>query len=121
MTVPTTPTDARRTGTELTMSTAFELLADRHRRLALYCLSNRVEAITRVDLAAEIANRLDGPNDDLVEHIGIRLHHSHLPRLDEVDVVRYDPDVDRVQSGPALTTLEPFLELARAEERSTVA
>ena len=113
MTPSSHPHSIRRTGEELTTSTVFELLSDRHRRLALYCLAERVDAISLPDLARDIARR-DGREQ--VEQISTALRHSHLPKLDEADVVRYEPEVDRILPQPAITRLQPYLELARAED-----
>lgn len=70
------------------------LFAAERRRLALDVLSERTVPVEIDELAAEIAARGEGSPTDVV----IDLHHSHLPKLDEADVVDYDPESHVVES-----------------------
>lgn len=38
------------------------------------------------------------------------LQHVHLPRLDEADVISWDPDEQTIAHGPAFADLKPLLE-----------
>jgi len=76
----------------------FEALAEEQRRRTLRCLSDRQEQITLSELAVEVArSESDEPHvdcvpTDAVERIEIALHHVHLPKLEGVGLVAYDPD-----------------------------
>jgi hypothetical protein len=54
------------------------------------------------DLAVEVFERFDGPSEegpDTVYDTENRLHHKHLPRLDEFDLLAYDRDSETVSAG----------------------
>lgn len=76
------------------------LLAAERRRLALAILSERPPSIELGELAAELAARepgLDDDDEEAVEHVALTLHHTHLPVLDELDVVDYDLRTQRIE------------------------
>ncbi|WP_247729224.1 DUF7344 domain-containing protein [Halovivax limisalsi] len=108
--------DVRRTDGEPTIETVFELLANRQRRYALHCLSGSRGPLSVTDLARRIERR--DPRDSASSRMERKtaLRHCHLPKLRAANVVDYDPDTGQVRPRSELTRLEPFLELARAEE-----
>lgn len=82
-------------------------LADGRRRRALAILEARDEPITREELADELASReASGQRaEPLIEKISLQLHNHYLPKLEEVDLVRYDPDESTVEyRGPSTLT-----------------
>lgn len=75
------------------------LLASERRRLLLTVLENRESTATLDDLAAAIADReneREMANGEAVERVKLTLHHNHLPKLDEHDVVDYHPESHRI-------------------------
>ena len=83
---------------------AFSVLADESRRLAVEELFGRAGPISLADLAAAVADRHpDEPAGRSETEIATALHHSHLPKLDDADLVDYDPrskTVTAVRTGP---------------------
>ncbi|MFC6906539.1 DUF7344 domain-containing protein [Halalkalicoccus tibetensis] len=92
----------------------FGLLSDHRRRsvlryLATHSGSEPVGIGTLVDrVSAEGAST--GSADDADDRIRIQLHHNHLPKLEDHDVIEYDPARERVTSTRDLTPLLPYLE-----------
>ena len=83
---------------------ALSLLADEYRRLAVEALFGREGPLSLVDLAAAVADRHpDEPAGRSETEIATALHHGHLPKLDDADLVDYDPrseTVTAVRTGP---------------------
>ncbi|NEU57136.1 hypothetical protein [Halorussus sp. MSC15.2] len=48
---------------------------------------------------------------DRRERTATMLHHNHLPRLEDADVVEYDPAESRVELTDVATDLEPYFEV----------
>lgn len=87
----------------LTESERHALLAVEERRLALDALSERASAVDLEELAVEVATRRDGPSAarrDDVEQLTTALHHAHLPRMDDLDVLDYDPETNVANPEP---------------------
>lgn len=74
------------------------LLRDDRRRLVLDVLAERPETVTLSEVAAEVAAREDGcdADSDTVERIEVALHHTHLPKMDELGALSYRPDTHRI-------------------------
>jgi len=96
---------------ELSDHERYRLLADPRRRTVLAVVTAYSEATTATSLG-ELASDVDRlersrekadatPREDLL----VRLHHVHLPMLDEAGVVDYDSDAKRVVlHGPDVDT-----------------
>lgn len=88
---------------------ALACLADDRRRTALVALAEADGPMTQSHLAREIAARAPdcsrSPND--VEDVEVSLHHRHLPRLADADLVTYDPEGGTVEfrAAPAVEEL----------------
>ncbi|MDG5821499.1 hypothetical protein [Natronococcus sp. A-GB7] len=85
-------------------------MSDR-RRVALAILDERTELLGIDELAVAVAKR-EAENDAevdegvSVERIAITLHHTHLPRMADADVIDYDPQNGRIDpSGFSLDSL----------------
>ena len=112
MQTDTSPVDPSGTDATLPADVAFDLLCDPRRRYALSFLSRTIGAIGLEDLIAAVV-RQDGPvTDTRLAESRLSFHHTHLQKLVDADVVRYDPETNQVERGPAATALEPYLELA---------
>lgn len=75
-------------------------LSHEWRRYALYCL-HRHSTVTLPDLADEIAVwDAERPIDEIpaeeVKEVYMSLYHSHVPKLEEADLITYDQEGDLV-------------------------
>ncbi|QLK26739.1 hypothetical protein HYG81_03730 [Natrinema zhouii] len=83
------------------INSMFEVFARHRRRYALRELRRHANPMELVDLADEIAVRenetliTDIPADE-VKRIYMSLSHTHIPKLEEEDLVLYDQEQDSV-------------------------
>lgn len=93
----------------------YRALADRRRRLALDCLTDH-HVLALADLAEEVSERETGtpvaelPAEDVAETY-FSLYHTHVPKLENADLVMYDQEEDLVAR-----TDEAVRALTRARE-----
>ena len=61
----------------------------------------------------------DFTRDDRREDVLARLHHVHLPKLDDAGIIKWNPDSQVITHGPRFDEIEPLVELlvATPEER----
>lgn len=83
----------------LTDTERHRLLASERRRTILDVLAGRATPVDLADLARTVAAREadtdeDDPKD--VERVTVSLHHNHLPKMDDLDVLHYDVESNRV-------------------------
>lgn len=72
------------------------------RRQAVSCLRNHESSITLADLADEVAVRENGtPLTEIapeeVKHVYMSLYHSHVPKLEDANVVEYIQSEDLIE------------------------
>jgi hypothetical protein len=73
----------------------FGALADSRRRLVVqYFLHSSDDVATVTDLARYVADRT--PDADF-ESVSVALHHKDVSKLDEADLIEYDPRTETVQ------------------------
>ena len=83
-------------------SAMFSALASDQRRALVQYLT---EAGDRTTVAEVVDHLLDGDRGsarDERTRLITKLHHVHLPKLDAVGVVEFDPERRTVEKGPAL-------------------
>lgn len=99
----------QQTTAEISEPERCRLLADERRRTALTVLAERSSAVTLTALATALGARESGRIDEQDSHqmLEIRLHHVHLPLMDDVGVVDYDHEEHRVE--PRQSRLEQLL------------
>ncbi|QCJ47486.1 MULTISPECIES: DUF7344 domain-containing protein [Haloprofundus] len=94
--------------------TTSRLLSSQRRVHALLALREAEAAMTLPVLVYETALReVDSPSDvteDHLERVEITLRHVHLPKLAEFEVIRHDPDDERVSLTDDVETLESIIE-----------
>ncbi|MGA9403385.1 DUF7344 domain-containing protein [Haladaptatus sp.] len=95
---------------QLTCDEIFDVLGNRQRRHVLSALLKYDEATT----VSELAETTGSENGGNPERIEISLIHSHLPRLEGIGIVEYDPETGMVEPTTAVTDLEPFFELVES-------
>ena len=102
------------------LDVVFDALADRRRRYTLYYLHGISDGVATIDdISASVLAREPTP-DDPDEHsrrVKTALQHVHVPKLEDLGVVEYDPRSETVRywSQPAL---EEWLEHAQHRELS---
>lgn len=111
----------RRTSSEqLSQDRILDLLSARRRRFALYCLYLYANPMRLPDVAEQVTEWEHGkPGEELLEE-RLRtyndLYHSHVPKLDEADVIEYNQDEDMVELSVNVTQLRPYLERTAEED-----
>lgn len=73
-------------------------LSHDHRRIALTVLKDVPASLTTTDLAREIHRQVPqvtGRHPASVDDLLVSLHHGHLPKLAEADLIDYDPETGR--------------------------
>lgn len=91
--LPTDSTDGDATANQVTASEWHDLLAVEPRRVALEVLADRTGPVALAELAEAVVAAEEGtdPADrTLVERREIAFHHTHLPKMNDCDVVDYD-------------------------------
>jgi hypothetical protein len=79
------------------LDATFELLADRRRRAVIEVLRTAPRgALELPALVDAVATECEADAEDLAS----ALRHRHLPKLDEADVVEFDPEEDVVSYDP---------------------
>lgn len=101
---------------DLPPAAVFDLLTDDRRRYALHYLSRKVGAVPLGDLAEQVALWEGDTSWDRYERVLTDLYHTHLPRLTDADVVRFDADRETVELRPSADGLAPFLKLVAADD-----
>lgn len=69
-------------------------LADSERRAIVRHLQTKGSSTATLD---ELAAVLEPDSDLERDHVRIRLHHTHLPKLDEASLLSYHPEVATVE------------------------
>lgn len=114
----TTPETASRRieSATLTPTALFELLANDRRRYVLHYLSQRIGAVSLDDLIEQVARWEDESTRNRRERILTDLHHTHLPKLTDAGVVRYDFERETVELLATADTLADHLQLVTATD-----
>ncbi|WP_418286650.1 DUF7344 domain-containing protein [Halorubrum sp. DTA46] len=97
---------------EITKDEVFEVLSSSRRRLILYHLHRRGGQAELRDLARDTAEaESDGDVDDgVVKRFYISLYQTHIPKLEEVGLVRYDSDSKTVSLTEKVGDVERVLD-----------
>lgn len=117
---PTEPTDGERT---LSQDSIFTVLSNARRRFAIKYLNQHTteDHVELRDLAEQIAA---WENDIPVEEVTYKqrkrvytsLYQSHLPKLDELDVVEYDCNRGTIERTDTVDELDVYLEVLEKDE-----
>lgn len=115
--VPKVLSTLLRSGHELEKEDAFNILYNPRRRQTLQLLAQHGRSYSMDELVERIAAKEnDVPVGDLKRQqrrrVHVSLYQTHLPLLDETDAIKYDQQSDRIEPGPALRELVPYLDIA---------
>jgi DNA-binding transcriptional ArsR family regulator len=89
------------TSDQMSTDLVFEILSNPRRRMVLYYLRQYGGSATVQELAGEIAAlENDSSVDELTKaqrkRVYVSLYQTHLPKLEETDIIEYDDDRERV-------------------------
>jgi hypothetical protein len=104
------------TSERLSKDTIFSILSNQRRRYVLYYLTRRQESVALRDLAEQVAA---WENDLTVEELNYKqrkrvytsLHQTHLPKLDDADVIDYDRNRGTIALDERSTDLDVYMEV----------
>lgn len=102
------------------INTIFEMFAHHRRRYALRGLRMHDTPMTLADLADEVAIREnEAPiaeiSPEAVKCVYLSLYHTHIPKLEDSDFVRYDQELDSVALSERVERVEQYQELLTVE------
>lgn len=91
-----------------------DILRNDRRRLAIKCLRENSGQLTVRDLSEDVATRETGESPaprDKRRSVYVSLHQTHLPKLDDLDIVRYDTDSKEVELRDRATEVTTYMEV----------
>mgnify|MGYP002761230300 CR=1 FL=1 len=91
-----------------------DILRNDRRRNVIKCLQDRGREVSLRDLAehiAEIETNVSPPPRNVRQSVYVSLHQTHLPKLDELAIVDYDPDGKVVQLAANAEHLDAYLDV----------
>jgi ribosomal protein S19E (S16A) len=88
----------------ISVDTVFDVLAHRERRAIIERLAAEDEPLSIPALVERYTATMNA--DARPEHFAIRLHHQHLPKLQQADVVEHHPGSDRLTLTSTGRTVE---------------
>lgn len=97
----------------LTLEQKFTLLADRRRRTLLFVLGEVADPVSIGGLGERLVAREDPESaldQSALDDVELKLHHIHIPKLAEHDVLDYDAEAGIVSRGPRFDRIHSWLE-----------
>lgn len=96
-------------------NTVFHILRNKRRRGVLFYLSQYESPVTMRELSEQVASwERDIPLQELAgsqrETTHVSLYQTHLPTLDDHDIIDYDKDRGMISTAEGLGLFEPYLE-----------
>ena len=91
-----------------------DVLRNDRRRLALEALRERGGQATVRELSERLATQETGedpPPDDKRQSVYVTLHQTHLPKLEELSIVEYEPDEKDVTLTDRIQEVEVYMEV----------
>lgn len=110
-----------RTDVSLSQETIYDVLSNRRRRYAVHALKHADEEVDLTELSRRITAWEVGVDPDEVEYQDRRLVYStlkgtHLPMLDEHDLIDYDDEANVVEPLPSLDEFDVYVEVLQGKE-----
>lgn len=98
----------------LSQDVVFDILSSPRRRYVLYYLNQVDEPIELTALAEQVAaweneTNTESLTDQQRKRVYVSLYQTHVPKLDESGVVRYDENDGTVELAPGATTVDEYL------------
>jgi hypothetical protein len=99
---------------EIPLEAVFTVLSDEYRRIVLTYLlqENKLVAVDELvnHLLEEPQSGDKFRQDEVRESVAIALHHIHLPMMDDVGMIEYDPEQNEVKITEIAQEIESSLE-----------
>ncbi len=92
----------------------FEILSSERRRLAIQFLRDSDNGMEVNDIAEYIAEHETGespPPKDARKTVYVSLHQTHLPKMDDLNIVSYDTDTKEVSLDNSFRDVAVYLEV----------
>ncbi len=107
---------------QLSQDTVFDLLSSSRRRFIVHRLKAGSGEIDLQTLAAELAAKeakidQEELNAQQRKRTYVSLYQTHIPKLAEADVVRYDAEAGVVREGPTLEAVAAYFETTDQHRR----
>jgi|AntRauTorcE11898_2_1112593.scaffolds.fasta_scaffold00314_1 hypothetical protein len=91
-------------GGGLTADACLTLLSNAHRRAVMLSIYDRGSDDADPFAVEEIVT------GSIPTRVEVALNHTHLPKLEDHDVIRWDREEGTVAPGPAFEEIEPFID-----------
>lgn len=103
-------------GLNPSLDAVFKLLSSQRRRHVLHCLREHDAPVELSDVAEEVAAREQGippaeVSEEEARQVHLVLYHTHVPKLRDANVVRYDQRADTVALSVDAGLLERYADL----------
>ena len=101
-------------GERLDETVVFEILSSERRRLAIQFLRDSEERVEVNDIAEYIAEHETGespPPKDSRKTVYVSLHQTHLPKMDDLNIVGYDTDTKEVTLDESFRDVAVYMEV----------
>lgn len=114
-------TDGPSTGGKLTEDEIFTVISNRRRRYVIHALKRTEEPLDVSELSTHVtAWELDIDPEEVTyedrRNVYSTLQRTHLPKLEEKDIVDLDEETNLVEPTPELRNLEIYVEVLGGEE-----
>jgi len=98
----------------LSQDVVFDILSSPRRRYVLYRLRVADGPIELTELAEQVAAWENNTDPDQIteqerKRVYVSLYQTHIPRLDEVSIVRYDKDSGEIELAEDATEIDEYL------------
>jgi len=105
----------------LTKGRIFDLLSNSRRRMVLFYLRKRGSEMAVTELAEEIAAKENDIDVESVTYkqrkrVHVSLYQTHLQRLADAEIVRYEKDEGTVRLTDRATEIDPYLTRTSGQE-----
>ncbi|OYR46040.1 transcriptional regulator [Halorubrum sp. Hd13] len=116
-----TTNESSRNGGELSEDEVFEVLSNRRRRFVIHALKRAEEPIDVAELSVHVTGWERDVDPEAVRYEDRRnvystLRRTHLPKLEEKNVVTVDEEANLVEPTPELEELDIYVEVLRSRE-----
>lgn len=64
---------------------------------AIEDLSPPIDLETLAERVTQVEPELAADDEGAIEDVTLALHHSHLPKMDRLGIVEYDPETNRIE------------------------
>jgi energy-converting hydrogenase Eha subunit C len=104
----------------LSQDLVYDILSSPRRRYVLYYLRQMDEPIELTALAEQVAaweneTTPDSLTDQERKRVYVSLYQTHIPKLDDADIVSYDKDEGTVELANKATTIDEYLQRSSSE------